>query len=594
MYHRAVRLTVVAVAIAISYGCVHAELASPAEMALACRNWLAYVVHERGAWAGSKSPGVAGVQDLVQDGALLGRCFSIAPRGHVVVPVIKELPPIKSYSEDYGFDMTQTVGYPQLIRDVLGDRLDRYVRRYGSLGATQPAEGDVLLGREHRQEWEWLLADRERFDSELSGGEYEGMRDAGPLLTSTWHQNAPYYNFCPLGNGGARCVVGCVATAAAQIMNYHDWPLKGTGTHSYWWNGDGSAPGQTLSATFRDYYDLANILDDYSGGYNQAQADAVAELCYEVGVAFEMDYGASGSGAYTWDALTVFPTYFRYSNLIDIEYRDDHTPASWFSIIQAEINDDQPMQYRIPGHSIVCDGWRVTARADQYHMNYGWGGSYNGWYTVDNLYGGNPTDEYVIRDVIPLIPVELAGFSGEGGAGYAALTWTTASETENLGFFVLRRSSGAAEYTRVNDELIPGFGTSAIPRTYDYLDELLEPGLYQYKLLDVSFDGSTTEHGPIGVQVSAPGCLAYAIPVAAGRYCTFYMSVPSTQVLRLSIHSLTGREVGVPFEGRLPAGAHTVVWREEGAGGVAVPPGVYVYRLSTEAGASAGRVLIGR
>ena len=270
------RLTIIAIAMAVAVGSARAEVATMAEMELACQNWLAYVVHERGAWAGSESPAVVGVQDLTEGGALLARCFSIAPRGHVVVPVIKELPPIKSYSEDYGIDVAQTVGYPQLIRDVLSDRLNRYLLRYGSLEATQPPEGDVLLGRAHREEWDWLLAGREVFEGELAAGEYEGMRDAGPLLTSTWHQSAPYYNFCPLGNGGARCVVGCVATAAAQIMNYHDWPLKGTGTHSYWWNGDGSAPGQTLSATFRDYYDWANILDDYSGGYNQAQADARA------------------------------------------------------------------------------------------------------------------------------------------------------------------------------------------------------------------------------------------------------------------------------------------------------------------------------
>jgi hypothetical protein len=573
---------------------VRAELATPEETDRVCRNWVAYVVHEKGAWAGDDAPAIRDVRELCDGSRVLARCYSIVPTGHVVVPIIKELPPAKSYSEDYGIDVNQTVGYPQFIRDVLADRLQRYLDRYGSLDAPQPAGGEVLLGRQHRKEWEWLLTPPNEFDEELQGGAYEGMRDAGPLLTSVWHQSAPYYNFCPLGNGGARCVVGCVATAAAQIMNYHDWPLKGTGTHSYWWSGDGSAPGQTLSATFRDYYDWANILDDYSGGYTQAQADAVAELCYEIGVAFEMDYGVSGSGAYTADAVTVFPTYFRYSSDIDLEYRTSHSTSSWFSIIQAEINDNLPMQYRIPGHSIVCDGWRVTARADQYHMNYGWGGSYNGWYTIDDLYGGGPSDEFLIRDILPLIPVELVGFSGEGGAGHAVLTWTTASETENLGFLVFRRPLGCAEYVQVSDELVPGFGTSSLPHTYEYVDEPLEEGVYQYRLLDVSFNGSGTEHGPVDVCVAPLQSPVRVVAVGGGPGCTFRLWLPNAQSLRLSVHSVTGRQVSVPLEGLFSAGTHTVVWGGEGTGSARVPAGIYVYRLSAETGTSAGRVVLKR
>ena len=63
------------------------------------------------------------------------------------------------------------------------------------------------------------------------------------LLSSTWHQGDPYNSFCPIGDttcisGVDRTVVGCAATAAAQIMQYWAWPPKGIGSHSDYWDGD--------------------------------------------------------------------------------------------------------------------------------------------------------------------------------------------------------------------------------------------------------------------------------------------------------------------------------------------------------------------
>jgi 6-phosphogluconolactonase (cycloisomerase 2 family) len=131
-----------------------------------------------------------------------------------------------------------------------------------------------------------------------------------------------------------------------------------------------------------------------------------------VGVAFNMSYGVCGSGAYTADALTVFPTYFRYDPSIDEEDRDEHSAAEWFSLIQDEINNGRPMQYRIRSHSIVCDGWRDTGGQNQYHMNYGWGGPFTTWFAIDSLYCYwvlpdslcPPMEEFLIRNIKPLSP----------------------------------------------------------------------------------------------------------------------------------------------------------------------------------------------
>ena len=67
--------------------------------------------------------------------------------------------------------------------------------------------------------------------------------EVAPMITTQWDQDAPYNDQCPVLNG-KRTYTGCVATAMAQLMNYHEWPKQGTGSHSYKWNS------QTLSADF--------------------------------------------------------------------------------------------------------------------------------------------------------------------------------------------------------------------------------------------------------------------------------------------------------------------------------------------------------
>jgi hypothetical protein len=118
-----------------------------------------------------------------------------------------------------------------------------------------------------------------------------------------------------------------------------------------------------------------------------------------------MGFGVCGSGAYTGDCVDVFPDYFGYRDVVDAEYRNSHSASSWFAVVQDQINNGYPMMYRIYSHAIVCDGWRINGSLNQYHMNYGWGGSQNVWYTVDNLYcpwsGCSLNQERIYCNIIP-------------------------------------------------------------------------------------------------------------------------------------------------------------------------------------------------
>ena len=380
-----------------------AEKATDEEMELVCQNWLAYMVFQRGGWAGETNPSVVEIQEIVWEDTVLARCFSIAPQGHVVVPTLKELPPIKAYSERCGLDVNQTVGFSQLLREVLLHRIRLFIKTYGTLDANQPYQGDVVFGRVHRQEWDRFLVSREIFRAELLRDAFDPLTEVGPLLTTNWDQNSPYNNICPMGEGG-RCLVGCTATATAQILKYHNWPPTGTGSHSYLWGGEGSVLPQMLSADFRDSLDWANMPDSCTIDSPQVQQDAVAELCYELGVAFEMDYGHSSSGASTHNVLTALPSYFRYDGTIVWEDREQYSSQTWFNLITAEINLGRPMLYAMQllfgAHAVVCDGWRDTGGSNQVHLNYGWANPNTTWYTIDNI-SSNPDQEELVRNIFP-------------------------------------------------------------------------------------------------------------------------------------------------------------------------------------------------
>ncbi len=391
-------LTVIALAAGIFLPAIaRAETASADEMTHVCENWLSYMVAQAGAWGGVQNPQISDVRNIIVNDTLVGRFYFIRPTGYVVVPVLKELAPVKAYSDENSLDIEEADGFALLLRQVLQSRTQLYVEVYGSLDAVQPDDEQPLYDVSNRRKWDAFDVSPKDFDASADKDLMAPMDETGPLLTSAWHQGYPYNALCPMGDGG-RCAVGCVATAAAQIMYYHQWPPVGEGSYSYYWGGDnscgGSTPGQTLSADFSDPYVYDNSVE------------AVSEISYEMGVAFRMDYGRCGSGAYTMQGATVFPTYFRYDPSAQAVYRSDYNAVNWFSLIKDNINRGLPILYRIYSHAIVCDGWRVSGSLNQYHFNYGWGGSNNAWYTVDHLYcpwsGCDPMVEAMVINIIPL------------------------------------------------------------------------------------------------------------------------------------------------------------------------------------------------
>ena len=409
-----------------------AEVATPDEARLVAENWLTLTVNARGTWGGERYPTITGVEQIIVDGNTLGYAYTVAPIGFIIVPALKEMSPVKGYSWESDLDLSRREGYTLLIKQVLDDRASMYIEKYGSLEAAQPAAGDVLLGRVGREKWDVFAVDPKRFEAGTLNQSLGTRAFVGPLLTSSWHQWEPYNLYAPSDAGG-KCPVGCVATAAAIIFHYWQWPTEGIGSHTYTWNGVG-VPAQTFTADFWDTYEFGLMPDDcpYPSCGDLDQDYALAELNWEIGVAFEMDYGSDGSGVSTAALQFVINQYvdhFLYKPTIVHEHRLDWSSFQWWNLITSDLNAGRPLQYFIEGHSIVCDGWSDEAGVNQYHMNYGWDDGHNSWYVIDELYPDdmNPIYESMFRGIEPNQSVM---FSATPRIGWAPMAVDFAGSSE--------------------------------------------------------------------------------------------------------------------------------------------------------------------
>ena len=284
--------------------------------------------------------------------------YNYAQSAYVIVSGDDRMKPVLGYSDNGSF-ITES-----LPINILG-WLELYNAAYAQLGNAEKAVTESKL------------LTKTSFPASVS-----------PLLGSIcWDQSAPYNNNCPLYQG-ERSVTGCVATAMAMILKYHEYPVKGKGTHSYTASNGIKCSFDYGNATF----DWDNMLPQYSGDCTAEQADAVAQLMLACGVAVDMEYSPSASGAYSYQVGQALIDYFGYDGNLGLVYRQYFTSSEWMNlIIKSEISEKRPIYYfgssDDGGHAFVFDGYNEE---DMVHVNWGWSGMNNGYFEVASLNPDSP------------------------------------------------------------------------------------------------------------------------------------------------------------------------------------------------------------
>ena len=200
--------------------------------------------------------------------------------------------------------------------------------------------------------------------------------DVQPLLKSKWGQDYPY-------SKQTQYVTGCVATAVAQVMYYHKWPAQGKGQESYKVTFDNTV----RSADFtKSHYDWDNMLPDYNRrNVTTKQEDAVALLMNDVGIATNMQYTDRASGTQSYMAERALRNYFDYDAALVTRF--DEGEDNFIEIVKKELRNGFPLYISGEsktggGHAWVCDGFD---KEDRFHMNFGWNGQANGYYSLATL-----------------------------------------------------------------------------------------------------------------------------------------------------------------------------------------------------------------
>lgn len=236
------------------------------------------------------------------------------------------------------------------------------------------------------------------------------------LLQTQWDQVAPYNSQIPLYSQGFTGIdalaTGCVATAGAQVMKYHNWPDRGVGSNTLGTLYNGLTFSADFGSTDYDWSNMQNTYDPYDTYTGSAADIAVGTLMYHVGVAVDMEYGQLGdvgSASDTRDLAMALVNNFKYSKGITFRERMYYTDEQWEDMVYNELAASRPVLYdgtqeSGSAHAFVCDGYRDGL----YHINWGWSGQYDDYFLLTPTAGSGTA----------LCPNGSGSGGGVAGKGY--------------------------------------------------------------------------------------------------------------------------------------------------------------------------------
>jgi hypothetical protein len=185
------------------------------------------------------------------------------------------------------------------------------------------------------------------------------------------------------------------------------------------------------------------------------------------------------------------------------------------------------------------------------------------WWAIDNIW----------FDMI--VPVELTYFTASTSKGKVFLNWTTATEINNLGFEIERKTDNS-------DWIIRGFkngaGTTTEPQNYSFIDDIadIKTNSISYRLKQIDFDGSYEYSEEVLVDNPAPVdfALHQNYPNPFNPVTTISYSIPIKSQVELVIYNTLGERIKKLVNEEKEAGRHSVDFDA-----TVLPGGVYFYRL---------------
>ncbi len=173
------------------------------------------------------------------------------------------------------------------------------------------------------------------------------------------------------------------------------------------------------------------------------------------------------------------------------------------------------------------------------------------------------------------LPVELSEFAGRTVERGVELRWTTASEKNNAGFMVERRTEYKERKEWSALGFVKGSGTTSEAQSYSFVDRTAS-GKVSYRLKQIDFDGAF-EYSPIvevdaGVPRTFELSQNYPNPFNPSTVISYQLPVSSD--VKLAVYDMLGREIATLVNARQEAGRYQAQFSA-----ASLSSGLYFYRL---------------
>jgi hypothetical protein len=199
-----------------------------------------------------------------------------------------------------------------------------------------------------------------------------------------------------------------------------------------------------------------------------------------------------------------------------------------------------------------------------------------------------PAQYTTIRDFyLATLPVELSTFNVNVNANNVSLSWATATEKNNRGFEV-QRKTGTSDFQSVG--FIAGKGTTTEVQNYSFVDKNLQNGLYTYRLKQVDYDGTFTysQEAEADLKVVKSFALEQNFPNPFNPATTIKYSLPSQAAVTLKIYNVLGENVVTLLNNATQeAGIHSVNFDASN-----LPSGVYMYSIQAGSNIQSKKMLL--
>lgn len=252
----------------------------------------------------------------------------------------------------------------------------------------------------------------------------------------------------------------------------------------------------------------------------------------------------------------------------NVHYPSDFTVTSIGKYGLLLVNGDDPQTPGLKEGGVVGDiiTFRVTINQNVYIAS------------PTGTWEGNGVNRKLNLSADKLIPVELSSFLSFINQNSVELKWSTATETNNLGFEI-QRSPDKINFIQIG--FVKGNGTSSIAHYYTFLDHELSTGRYYYRLKQIDFDGAISYSPILEVDIVSPTKfeLCQNFPNPFNPETTIQFSLPNDSQVTIDIYDIQGHWVRNLVNDSKSAGSYFITWDGKDDNSRKLGSGVYFYTM---------------